>query len=143
MPSFHGDFKFDVPGRSCRVIAVRAAEEHPVLVSTSRHVSQGIVDVRNENWNAAACELTGTSKVVGNDAYELRIAGLNDGGPWKVASIAVSPEDRAAGVICVTIAVLGSFGSDGVPPANEVGWTRFSVVSKQSRDVCWTVKFKR
>jgi hypothetical protein len=143
LPSFHGDFKYEVPGRSCRVIAVRATEDHPVLVSTSRHVTQGIADVSDERWNAATNELSGTSKVIGNDTYELRIAGLNDGGPWKVASIAVSPEDRAAGVICVTIAVLGSFGSDGVPPVNEAGWTRFSVMSKQSRDVRWTVKFKK
>ncbi|MGH7968292.1 MAG: hypothetical protein ACREIC_06135, partial [Limisphaerales bacterium] len=42
---FTSEFSYRVPGRSCRVIAVRAKEGHPVLVSTSRHVSQGILEV--------------------------------------------------------------------------------------------------
>ena len=54
LPSFKGSFQFEVPAESCRVIAVRAAEGHPVLVSTSRHVTQGMVDVSDENWNPAS-----------------------------------------------------------------------------------------
>ena len=129
--AFKGEFKFDVPSESCRVIAVRTAEGRPTLVSTSRHVSQGMVDVSNESWNDATHELTGTSRVVGNDPYELRIAGLNDGGRWKVASVAVSAEDQAAGV---TVAPKPAV-------ANEDGWLRVGITSKENRVVRWTVKF--
>ena len=38
---------------SCRILALRACEDHPVLVSTSRHVTQGMVDVESEAWDAA------------------------------------------------------------------------------------------
>ncbi len=60
------------PG-SCRVIALRAVEDRPVLVSTSRHITQGVVDVQAEAWAAASNTLSGTSRLVAGDPYELRI----------------------------------------------------------------------
>ena len=57
-----------------------------------------MVDVTDETWNDSSHELTGASRVVGGDPYELRIAGWNDGGKWKLASVSVSAEDAAAGV---------------------------------------------
>src|SRR6185369_531818 len=77
---FRGEVKFDVPPQSCRVIAVRPALGRPVLVSTSRHVTQGIVDVADEKWSASSRTLSATSQLVANDLYQLRIAGLCDGG---------------------------------------------------------------
>jgi len=130
--SFSDKFAFNVPGQSCRVIAVRAAEGHPVLVSTSRHVTQGIVDVNDEQWSKTATTLSGTSQVVGGDPYELRIAGLDDGGPWKFVSAVVAEVDRAVGV---TI--------EAKPVASgEENWLRVVVSSKQSRPVRWTIEFK-
>ena len=130
LPSFCGELKFDVPGQSCRVIAARAAEGHPVLASTSRHVTQGIVDVTGEVWNADSRELTATSQVVAGDPYELRIADVS-GGPWKFASASVSDADKAAGVtISPKAAVPG-----------EDGWLRVVIASPQSRPVQWAVKF--
>jgi hypothetical protein len=126
--SFQDQFEIEVPGQSCRVIAVRSAEDHPVLVSTSRHVTQGMVDVADEKWNASGT-LSGTSRVVGGDAYELRFAGLNDGGHWKPESLLLSEEDAKAGV---TIEV---------KPNSEDGWLRVVIRSKDSRDVRWTVQF--
>jgi hypothetical protein len=130
-PSFRGEFKFDTPAQSCRVIAVRAAEDHPILVSTSRHVTQGIVDVENEQWDNASRIVTGTSSVVGNDPYELRIAGLRDGGHWKPVSVQVSAEDQAAGVAVA----IRSVASDGD------GWLRVLLSSPASRSVRWSVRW--
>ena len=56
-----------VPPLSCRVLAVRATRGEPQLLSTSRHVTQGMVDVVAERWDAARRELSGTSRVVGGD----------------------------------------------------------------------------
>ncbi len=65
------------PG-SCRVIALRAVEDRPVLVSTSRHITQGVVDVQAEAWDAASNTLSGTSRLVAGDPYELRIYAPKD-----------------------------------------------------------------
>jgi hypothetical protein len=132
MPSFRGGFKCAVPPASCRILAVRRMEGHPLLVSTSRHVTQGIVDVTDEDWDAGHKTLSGVSQVVGNDPYELRVAGLNEPGrKWKIASVAVSAKDQAAGVEVTSKPAV----------AGEEGWCRVSLETKQSRAVHWALRF--
>jgi hypothetical protein len=70
---FSGAKEFDVPPGSCRVIALVKKLDHPQLVSTSRHVTQGLVDVVAVNWDGGAKTLSGRSRVVQGDPYELRI----------------------------------------------------------------------
>ena len=124
---FAGSFKRQVAPRSCSVIAVRANEGHPIVLSTSRHVTQGMVDVSGEVWRGG--KLSATSKVVGNDPYELRIAGLTDGVKrWKLVSADLSPTDKAAGV-----SVSCHESSDLV---------RVRLRSPQSREVKWTIRFE-
>jgi hypothetical protein len=131
-PSFSGEFSYQVRAQSCRVIAVRAAAGHPVLVSTSRHVTQGMVDVVAEKWSGLPRTLSGTSQVVGDDLYELRVAGLNDHDKnWRLVSATVSAADRAAGVTVAARPVT----------AGEEGWVRVVVSSKDSRSVNWSLKF--
>jgi len=48
MLDFTGSFKMQVAPRSCSVIAVRAGEVHPVVLSSSRRVTQGIIDTTGE-----------------------------------------------------------------------------------------------
>jgi hypothetical protein len=130
--SFTDDFNYHVPPQSCRVIAVRAAEGHPVLVSTSRHVTQGMVDVLHEKWSGATSALSGTSQVVGADLYELRIAGLEHPGMnWRLVSATVSAADEAAGVTVEARPV----------HAGEEGWVRVVIKSRESRVVSWSLKF--
>lgn len=129
LPSFQGAFKFDMPATACRVIAVRAAEGHPLVVSTSRHVTQGIIDLRDEQWDPATKTLSGSSQVVANDPYEIRIAGLTDGGKtWQPASVKVATDDQAAGVT----ATLGE----------NKDCLRATLRSAQSRTVRWALKFE-
>ena len=105
---------------------MRAAEDHPVLVSTSRHVSQGILEVKKEAWSDNT--LSGVSEAVGGDAYELRIAGLRDGGKqWAPSAVSLSEEDRAAGV-------KASY-------AVEAGVLRVKITSPVAREVKWRVDF--
>ncbi|MGA2033790.1 MAG: glycoside hydrolase family 36 protein [Thermoguttaceae bacterium] len=126
LPDFTGSFKAQVAPRSCRVIAVRADEGHPVVLSSSRHITQGIVDISDELWLKG--KLSGTSRVVGNDPYELRIAGLTDGGKtWKLVSVDISPRDKAAGV------TVSSYKSSGL--------IRVTFRCPQGRDVKWTIQF--
>ncbi len=58
---------------SCKVYALRPALEHPCVVSTSRHITQGMIDLSEERWDTAARTLSGVSLVVGGDPHELRI----------------------------------------------------------------------
>jgi hypothetical protein len=73
MPSLKGRLQITVPAESCCILAVRPRADHPQLLSTSRHLTQGMVDVLAENWDEKKQILSGRSKVVGGDAYELRI----------------------------------------------------------------------
>lgn len=128
LPDFKGAFKFDLAPESCRVIAVRATEGHPLVLSTSRHVTQGIVDVVNETWDAPSATLSAQSQLVANDAYEIRIAGLTDGKDWKPAAVELSAAAQAAGATA-------TMNSDGT-------LLRVTLKSPVSLAVDWSVRFK-
>lgn len=60
-------------GASCKVLAVRPVQSYPQVISTSRHITQGLMDIVEESWNSSSRILSGKSKVVAGDIYELRI----------------------------------------------------------------------
>ena len=68
---FSDELKVQIPYGACKVIALRAITDHPQVISSSRHITQGIMDITEEEWNNN--ELHGKSLVVAEDAYELRI----------------------------------------------------------------------
>ena len=117
-----------LPPESCRILSVRPMLTVPQLVSTSRHVTQGVVDVTKEAWDGQKAVLSGVSKVVGNDSYELRIVVPADAKSWRVTGVKVSPADEAAGV-------KASFAQDGPK-------IRATLTSATSRDVDWGVQFE-
>ncbi len=99
LPPLENRLRLIVPPRSCRIIALRPASDRPQLVSTSRHVTQGIVDVVAEQWNRPKSILSGTSKIVAGDPYELRvIRPRTPPSSWTLKSAGVNDADRAAGV---------------------------------------------
>jgi hypothetical protein len=65
----------DVPPADVRVLTLVPAEELPVLVSTSRHITQGWVDVLELSSSGAkeTPVLRGRSHVIGGDPYTLTI----------------------------------------------------------------------
>jgi len=117
LPDFKGAFSYDLRGQSCRVIAVRPSEGHPVIVSTSRHVTQGVMDLSDEEWKRGT--LSATSRVVGGDPYEVRIAGMHG---WRATSVR-APHDVAIKLL----------------PAGE-GWQRLVIESTTSRPVKWSME---
>ena len=128
LPSFQGQFQFELPPASCRVIAVRAVSGHPEVLSTSRHVTQGIIDVAGESWDAARRTLSGKSAVVALDPYEFRIAGLQNGGQsWNATTVELAQVDTSAGVSA-------RLSRDG-----EI--VRVLLSSPVSRTVRWLVRF--
>lgn len=58
-----------------RILAVREALDHPQVISTNRHITQGYWDmVGPARWNEAERTLSGRSKVVGREPYRMIIA---------------------------------------------------------------------
>ena len=117
-----GTLKQTLPGGTCRILAMRPRADHPQLLSTSRHITQGLIDVLDERWDAGAGTLSGKSRVVGNDPYELRIA-LPAAGSWKV--LQVSAEGAAI--------KLAEQNGGGV---------RVLIDAAESREVSWRIKFQ-
>lgn len=70
---FSDSFEVEVPPATCRVFAVRPVVDHPFVLSSNRHITQGIVDIEEEVWDADQKTLRGRSRVVAGDPYELRI----------------------------------------------------------------------
>jgi hypothetical protein len=126
-PPLTGHLKLLLPEAGCRLLAVRPAASHPQLLSTSRHVTQGMIDVRREHWSAKRNELSGRSLVVGGDPYELRIV-YTAGHAAQVAAVDVSADDKAAGV--------------GISTSERDRGVRVTIRSAQSREVAWRVRFK-
>jgi hypothetical protein len=78
---FQGQLDQTLEPGTCRILAVRRQIDHPQLLSTSRHITQGLMDVVEERWDPQNRTLTGQSQVVAGDRYELRIA-LPTSGEW-------------------------------------------------------------
>jgi hypothetical protein len=68
-----GTWNETLEGAGCRVLALRETATHPQLLSTSRHITQGLIDVKSESWDPATRILSGTSAMVEGDPYELRL----------------------------------------------------------------------
>lgn len=66
---------FTIPLRPCasKLFAVRKKLGRPQVLSTSRHISQGAVDLVSLNWDEGRQTLNGVSKVIAGDAYEIAL----------------------------------------------------------------------
>jgi hypothetical protein len=128
VPPFRGSLNVELPAASCRILAVRPTAAWPQLLSTSRHVTQGMLEVVDERWDAAARTLSGVSRVVAGDPYELRIVVPLGGNSWLARQFSIAQSDVAAGVQC-------SFQQDGPK-------LRASLLSPVGRDVGWKVRFE-
>jgi len=89
---FGGVLDSELPPASCRILSIRPVVGHPQVVGTSRHIAQGIPDLLEEKWDAATRTLSGVSRVVANDPYELRIAAMGRTNPWKATALTASAD---------------------------------------------------
>lgn len=112
-----GEFTGQVPPNSCVVLSLREDDGKPCVISTSRHVTQGMVDLKKEVWKEDA--LGGISEVIGGDPYELRI---------------IVPEGYKPGAVKISTA-------DVVSTAAEDGLLRVKFTPAKSGRVSWSVKF--
>lgn len=125
---FTGRLQLSVPKESCRILAIRPALDAPQLLSTSRHITQGIVDVLEENWEEEAKVLSGQSRVVAGDVYEMRILASSTKKEWELESVGVSARDRSAKV--------------QITFQQSNGLIRAVIDSPSSREVNWFFRFR-
>jgi len=114
LPSVKGELRLSVPAQSCRVLALRIHAPHPQVISTSRHVTQGMLDVLTERWNETTKTLSGHSRVVAGDPYELRITGAPAGATVAVENSQARISSKTDGALLR--ATITS------PVTGEVGW---------------------
>ena len=113
-----GGFTRTLAAPDCEIYAIVEKLDRPVLMSTSRHVRQMAYDVLDLEWDEDAGELRGTSRVVQNDPYELRL---------------YVPEGRR----------LESATAEGmdVTTAGDNEVVRVGFTAEESSDVEWVVRF--
>ena len=111
------------PG-SCRVLSLRRLADRPQLVSTSRHVTQGEVELWMTEWDPESEMLVGGADVVGGDPYEVRLAAPQG---WTATHIGVTGSQVGRGVTA-------SLRQDGP-------WVRARIDSPVSQPIIWTVGF--
>jgi hypothetical protein len=118
----------DLPPASCRIIAVRPVSSQPQVLGTSRHITQGAVDLLEEAWDGDTRTLRGTSRVVANDPYELRIVAMGPDGPWRIGDLSVSSVDSPEGA--------------SIQLVSQEDWRiRVRIDSPGSQDVRWFIRF--
>jgi hypothetical protein len=131
VPPFSGHLKIKLSPAGCAILSLRQVRNEPQVLGTSRHVTQGIIDIIDEQWSLSERTLSGISDVVGQDTYELRLAADKGKGGvnWRARRAGVAPEDDAAGV-------KASVNWQDGP------YVRLSITSPVSRQVKWWVIFE-
>ncbi|MCE9615369.1 MAG: NPCBM/NEW2 domain-containing protein [Lentisphaerae bacterium] len=69
----------EVPPAACRVVTLYPEDALPVLLSTSRHITQGWPDLEQFSVNRRATVLKGASRVIAGEPYTLTFGLPNDG----------------------------------------------------------------
>jgi len=115
----------ELPPASTRVLTLLPASDQIQLVSTSRHITQGWVDLVSHSFDAARNTYSGRSKVVKNDPYELRFA-FPQG---KYFAIKTATARSRTGRLPVRI-------------TNHQGWSAIEITSPQTEEVSWNLVFE-
>ncbi len=106
---------------SCRVLTLMLSQDHVQLVSTSRHITQGWIDLVASKYNPKRNTYIGKSKVVRSDPYEL----------WFAFPVGKN--------FMVKKAVAGNLP---VRVFNHQGWASVQFVSPKTTEVEWEVSFE-
>ena len=117
--------EIEMNGLECEMFRVTKAEARPQVVSTTRHVLQGWMDIADEKWDASARILSGTAKHIASGTTESVVIAADraDGKVFPLVKAEVSPEDAAAGVTVSAVETNGTVRvTFTVPTAREVKW---------------------
>jgi hypothetical protein len=114
----------DLPPASTRVFTLLPQQDQPQLISTSRHVTQGWVDLVSQSYNPANNSYLGRSRVIKNDPYEIRFA-----------------FPRGKNFVIKDASAQGPTGRLPVKITNHQGWATVQFNSPRTTQINWTVSF--
>ena len=115
----------DLAPTSTRVLTLLPATDHVQLISTSRHITQGWVDLLAEKYDAAKNSYAGRSKVVRGDPYELRF---------------VFPREK--NFLIKSATARSASTKLPVKITNHQGWATIEFTSPQTTEASWDVQFE-
>lgn len=121
----------DLKKTECRILGMREVVDYPVVLSTSRHIAQGLGDIKSEEYDPNKKVLSGESEIVARDNYELRIWLPKNGG-FDVKGCSVSSADKDIGVSIEVADKKKDEPGQGV---------RVVIQSPVTRKVEWEVRF--
>jgi hypothetical protein len=110
---------------STRLFALVPATDEVQLVSTSRHITQGWVDLLSQNYNPATNSYRGRSKVIRNDPYELRFA---------------FPRGKHLAIKSASASINGRRIPSKI--SNHQGWSTVEFTSPATGEIKWSVLFE-
>jgi hypothetical protein len=96
----------------CQMISVRKVESYPQVLSTSRHVLQGWVDLTGVRWDAGTKTLSGVAKVVGGEAFRIALANNGHAPRGVTGGEGVRLEKHAAGDRYSTLVIESDVNAD-------------------------------
>jgi hypothetical protein len=123
--AWSGGMMVDAAPTSCRLLTLLPDNGHIQLISTSRHITQGWVDLSALSWNEAGTSYKGSSKVVKEDPYELRFA-----------------FPRGTNFAVKRAEARGPSGRLPVKIFNHQGWAAVQMTSPKNGQVNWEVEFE-
>ena len=112
----NGRIELFVPATGSRLVRVTPLEDHPEVIGLTRHITQGLVDLRGLGWDDPKKILWGESVVPGGDLYQFWVY-VPEG--FSFRSVHSSAEEArcgavSAGVLACTIST---------PNTAQVKWT--------------------
>lgn len=115
----------ELPQTSCRVLALVPSNGKIQLVSTSRHMTQGWVDLKEQSFDEKTLKYKGKSQIVKNDPYELRFA-----------------FPKGSNYVIKAASATSASGSIPVKFRNYQGWAVAEITIAKTEDVKWEVTFE-
>lgn len=118
--AWEGGISVDLLPASSRVLTLLPMADEPQLISTSRHLTQGWVDLLEQSYSAKTNSYRGRSKVIKDDPYQLRFV-FPRGKNFAI-------KEASAGELPVKI-------------NNHQGWATIEFTSPRTTELAWNVSF--
>ncbi len=123
--AYKGGLALNLPPGSCRVLSLLPDNGQVQLVSTSRHITQGWVDLMEVQYDSESKTCSGKSQIIGNDPYSLHFA---------------FPKGR--NFIVKSAGANGPSGDLPIKIANHDGWATVEIRSNKTTEVNWEASFE-
>jgi hypothetical protein len=86
------------------VYSIRRKTEQPQVISTNRHIMQGVLDLADVEWNARSMTLSGSARVVGGEPFVIAFAANGHVPTETRASTGTASFTRKDGLVKLTLA---------------------------------------